>query len=123
MHVTKPYEFAGFGVMHVTKPYEFIGFGVMHVTKPYEFIGFGAMFPPPRERGGRGVETEKHSGRGPPGSTSTRSGHKPSKFIGFGSIHGPKPYKFIGFGDIHGPKPHKFIGFGSIHGPLFFDLL
>jgi hypothetical protein len=42
-HVTKPYEFIGFGATHVTKPYEFIGFGAMHVTKPYGFIRFGAM--------------------------------------------------------------------------------
>ncbi len=41
MHVTKTYEFIGFGPMDVTKPYEFIGFGPMDVTKPYEFIGFG----------------------------------------------------------------------------------
>ncbi len=48
MHVTKPYEFIGFGAMHVTKPYEFIGFGAMHVTKPYESIGLGAMVMRPR---------------------------------------------------------------------------
>jgi hypothetical protein len=38
MHVTKPYEFIGFGATDVTKPYEFIGFGATDVTKPYESI-------------------------------------------------------------------------------------
>ncbi len=69
MHVTKPYEFAGFGVMHVTKPYDFIGFGVMHVTKPYEFMRFGTMFPPPRERGGRGPKPVTFLRQRPSGAT------------------------------------------------------
>ncbi len=47
---------------HVTKPYEFIGFGAMDVTKPYEFIGFGAMDGasggPARER--RVLPEERH---------------------------------------------------------------
>jgi hypothetical protein len=36
-------ECASAAGVHITKPYEFIGFGAMEVTKPYEFIGFGAM--------------------------------------------------------------------------------
>ncbi len=35
VHVTKPYEFIGFGAMDVTKPFEFIGFGAVDVTKPF----------------------------------------------------------------------------------------
>jgi hypothetical protein len=61
MHVTKPYEFIGFGAMDGTKPYEFIGFGAMHATKPCEFIGFGTMHA--TKPCGPGLESDRKSAK------------------------------------------------------------